>query len=479
MAVLSPRPARDLALHRGAPAAWRVHGGVDCNGSRQLVRPRPKIACNVANALEKGQDATVSRHHDPTPARKPRARGPLTRTRGRGAWTRGHGARRLAAALIRRLPVLVTALVSAAMLSACFSLSTRPASFRKRPDSVASGNLRGPFRGRVVEAETGEPVSGAVVYATWTLRKGYGMTLPAGHREHITSTDERGLYEVPALQEPGGGVRITDFALVIYKRGYIAYRSDRRFADLGPRRDFAQIGNEVELSPWREQLSHVHHLRYVGGGTALAALTAWEAEEAAAELAGPGEASIATPLLVRPGVARLAAARLLTGEDIKAATGFDGGFESGPLNDQPDTESYSSQHLQAMGLPESYDVALRVWRNTADEAAKRYTALLDTLPGARETNELGDRSVRAIERNIYGIAFLDRERGVVVLLTCGQSQCSSLDVAARLGATVLERVRAQVSPLPAAPPDTEPAAPADQTAPAPNATGAPKPGDPR
>ena len=351
--------------------------------------------------------------------------------------------------------MLAAALVLLAMLSACFSLSTRPASFRARPDSVTPGSLRGPFRGRVVEAETGEPVSGAVVYATWTLRRGYGMTLPAGHREHITSTDERGMYEVPALDEPGGGVRITDFALVIYKRGFIAYRSDRRFADLGPRRDFAQLGNEVELARWRDQLSHVHHLRYVGGGTALAALTAWEAEEAAAELAGPGEAAIATPLQVRPGVARLAAARLLTAEDVKAATGFDGSFESGPLNDEPDTESYSSQHLQAMGLPEGYDVALRVWRHTAEEAEKRYTGLLDSLPGVQETNELGDRSLRAIERNIYGVGFLDRERGVVVLLTCGQSQCSSLDVAARLGATVLERVRAQVSPIPAAPPDVE------------------------
>jgi hypothetical protein len=373
----------------------------------------------------------------------------------------------------RRLPVLAAVLVFLGMLSACFGLSTRPASFRVRPDAVAAGSLRGPFRGRVVEVETGEPVSGAVVYATWTLRRGYGMTLPAGHREHITNTDERGMYVVPGLDEPGGGVRITDFALVIYKRGYVAYRSDRRFTDLGPRRDFAQIGNEVELARWRDELSHVHHLRYVGGGTALAALTAWEAEEAAAELAAPGEDAIATPLLVRPGVARLAAVRLLTGDDVKAATGFDGSFESGPLNDEPDTEAYSSQHLEALGLPEHYDVALRVWRSTAEEAEKRYAGLLDTVPGVQEVNELGDRSLRAIEGNIYGVGFLERSRGVVVLLTCGQSQCASLDVTARLGATVLERLRAQVLPS-----STAPAAPVEP-APAPAATGKAEQGDPR
>ena len=358
--------------------------------------------------------------------------------------------------------MLAAALALLSTLSGCFGMSTRPASFRARPDSVAPGDLRGPFRGRVVEAESGEPVSGATIYASWTLRSGYGMTLPAGHREHIASTDERGMYVVPALDEPRGGARITDFTLVIYKRGYVAYRSDRRFTDLGPRRDFAQIGNEVELTRWRDELSHVHHLRYVGGGPALAALTVWEAEEAAAELAAPGEAAIATPLLVRPGRARLIAGRLLTGADVKAATGFDGGFETGPLNDEPDTEAYSSQHFEAMGLPEHYDVALRVWRESAEEAEKRYVTLRDSLPAVQEIDELADRSLRAVEGTIYGIAFLDRSRGVVVLLTCGQSQCASMDVTAGLGATVLERLRAQVPPIAATPAASEPAGPREQ-----------------
>jgi hypothetical protein len=362
--------------------------------------------------------------------------------------------------------------VLALPLGACISLSTRPASFRVRPDSVAAGKLRGPYRGRVVEADTGEPVPGALVYAAWTMHAGYGMALPAGHREYVTNTDARGLYTVPALETPGPGVRVTDFELVIYKRGYVAYRSDRRFPDLGPRHDFAQVDNRVELVRWREGFSHANHLRYVGGGPALATLTAWEAEEAAAELAqGPGETEIATPLQVQRAGGRLVAGRLLTADDVKAATGFDGEFESGPLGEEPDTESYSSQHLKAVGLPENYDVALRVWRSTPEDAAQRYDALLDSLPGVQESNELGDRSLRATEGNIYGVGFLDQSRGVVALLTCGQSQCASLDVAARLGATVLERLRAQVpARAPAAAPATPPATPpatTDDAAPAP------------
>jgi hypothetical protein len=325
----------------------------------------------------------------------------------------------------------------------------------------------------VVEVDTGEPVTGALVYASWTLHSGYGMTLPAGHHEYVTNTDARGHYTVPAIDAPGPGVRVTDFDLVIYKRGYVAYRSDRRFNDLGPRHDFAQVDNRVELARWRDELSHAHHLRYVGGGPAVAALTAWEAEEAAAELAqGADGVEVATPLEVQRTGARLVAARLLTAEDVKAATGFDGEFETGPLGEEPDTESYSSQHLQAMGLPEHYDVALRVWRASADEAEQRFGTLLDSLPGVKEVDELGDRSLRATEGNIFGIGFVDRSRGVVVLITCGQSQCASLDVASRLGAVVQERLRAQIPARAPAPPASpaQPASPApEDAAPAPGA----------
>src|SRR5690606_9539136 len=118
----------------------------------------------------------------------------------------------------------------------------------------------------------------------------------------------------------------------------------------------------------------------VGGGPALAALTAWEAEEAAAELAAPGDSAIATPLLPQRPATRLVAARLLTAEDVARVTGFDGSFESGPLGDEPDTAVYSSQHLKAMGLPETYDVALRVWLDGPEQAEQRYVALLDSLP---------------------------------------------------------------------------------------------------
>lgn len=351
----------------------------------------------------------------------------------------------------RRTSSLIAAsVVAIAALVACATPPVRTAPFRARPDSVEPGNLHGPFSGRVVDASGGAPVAGALVYASWTFEAGAALPTPAGFRDFTGSTDADGRYTIPALAagDVPSGARLTDFVLVVYKRGYVAYRSDRRFLDLGPRMDFAQRQNHVALERWREDYSHVRHLRYVGGGPAVAALTSWETEEAVAELSGarkgPGE--------LVPGRGSgpfVVAAVLLTEADIKAQTRFDGSFETGPMGDEPDTAAYSSQHFKAMGRPESYDVALRMWRLEPGEAQERYEELAQSLPGVSRTDELASRSLRATEGEIRGVAFLDGPRGLVVLLTCGTAQCGSEDDVVALGRRIVQRIE-QLVPAPAA-----------------------------
>jgi hypothetical protein len=329
-------------------------------------------------------------------------------------------------------------------LAGCAPTPVRTAPFRVRPDSVDAGDLRGPFTGRVVDASSGSPVAGALVYAAWTFEAGAALPIPGGFREHVASTDANGYYELPTVDSLGGapesGARLTDFTLVIYKRGFVAYRSDRRFDDLGPRLDFAQKQNQVALERWRDDFSHARHLRYVGGGKAVAALTAWEAEEAIAELSGtrtkgPGE------LLPDLGEGTwVVAAQLVTEADIKAQTRFDGSFETGPLADEPDTASYSSQHFKALGRPESYDVAIRLWRSDPGQAQTRYDELIETLPKADLRDEIASRSLRAIEGDIRGVAFLDGPRGIVVLLTCGKGQCADIEDTVALAKKAHDRI---------------------------------------
>jgi hypothetical protein len=360
------------------------------------------------------------------------------------ARARSVAARTIAASVTASVAAtLVVALAGFTLLSAggCVDTAIRTAPFRARPDVAEPGSLRGPFNGRVVDATTHTAIAGALIYAAWTFERGTGLAEPAGAKEFVASTDTAGNYKVPRLDKLPGGTRVTEFTLLIYKRGFIAYRSDRRFADLGPRMDFAQTENQVLLERWRNDLSHARHLRFVGAGTAVAALTQWEFADASAELDGRRRQNGDD---LRPGRGEgqyVVAAQLLTEADIKARTRYDGGFETGPLSDEPDTATYSSQHFKALGRPETWDVALRLWRLEPGKAGERYDELLTQLPGIVEKDDVGTRSFVASENDIRGVGFFDAPRGIVVLMTCGSNQCLSQDDANALAAIVYGRIK--------------------------------------
>lgn len=342
----------------------------------------------------------------------------------------------------RNLAHRLAILVLLAVAPACVDSAVRTAPFRVRPDAPDAGSLAGPFTGRVIDSTTHAPVAGALVYGAWTLERGTGLPEPAGAREFVGSTDAAGYYKVPAVGSVPRGVRVTEFTMLVYKRGYVAYRSDRRFSDLGPRMDFAQRENQVLLERWRAELSHARHLRFVGGGTAVAALTTWEIADASAELDGKRAGTGSEDL--RPGRGEgpyVVAAQLLNETDIKTRTKYDGGFETGPLSDEPDTATYSSQHFKALGRPETWDVAIRLWRLEPGPAQERYDELLTQLPGVDEKDDIASRSFVANEGDIRGVGFLDAPRGIVVLLTCGTNQCGSIDDAVALAKTVYGRLK--------------------------------------
>jgi hypothetical protein len=343
-------------------------------------------------------------------------------------------------ALLRGL--IAGATVAASISAAgCIDTAVRTAPFRARPDAAEPGSLQGPFTGRVVDATTHAPIAGALVYAAWTFERGTGFAEPAGSKELVSSTDAAGNYNIPRLDRLPRGTRVTELTVLVYKRGFIAYRSDRRFSDLGLRMDFSQTGNQVLLERWRNDLSHARHLRFVGSGTAVAALTQWEVADATAELDGRRQRAGDD---LRPGRGEgqyVVAAQLLTETDIKARTKYDGGFETGPLSDEPDTATYSSQHFKALGRPETWDVALRVWRLDPGKAQERYDELLTQLPGITEKDDVASRSFNASENEIRGVGFLDAPRGIVVLLTCGSNQCISQDDASALAQVIYTRIK--------------------------------------
>jgi hypothetical protein len=225
----------------------------------------------------------------------------------------------------------------------------------------------------------------------------------------------------------------------------------------------------VRLERWQSQLGHAEHAVFLGGGPRLQKAAAWELQAAALELDGERVSARARPepsAVVAPGTTTvpLDISRLLTDDEIRGVTGYVGKFEDGKLTDLPTTEFYDSRHFKALGKAESYDVGLRVWRLGAAAAEVQYGKLMSALPDARTTDEVGDASFRAKSGGIAGLVYLVRERGVVVSMTCGASQCPEPGQLTKLVESRLPELPEPARSEPAAPGPAGPAAPGDKPA---------------
>jgi len=342
------------------------------------------------------------------------------------------------------------------------------APFAARPDSVRAADLRGPFEGQVVDADSERPLAGALVEASWAFEEGRGFPGPHGSYVVTTRTNPDGRYRVPSLPELPDGLsaRVRRFTLLVYQQGFVGWRSDRRFPGGEARRDFTQWGNRVRLDKWQPTYAHAQHLVYLGGGDDIKTATTWEREQAALELSGQkvvAATGVEMPAIAKRTAASLDIGKLLSDEEIRGVTGFAGKFDLGKLGDLPTTEFYDSRHFKAQGKPEAYDVALRVWRLGSAAAEAQFRKLVTELPGATPTNDIGDAAALAKGKGTSALLFLAREHGAVVSVTCGASQCSEPAMLLKVG----KLVESHLAELPEAP------AAGAATAPAPDAEGAP------
>jgi hypothetical protein len=345
------------------------------------------------------------------------------------------------------LPLVAAAILCG--LAGCAPIVDR-ASFPDRPDSLRPGDLLGPFDGLVLDSETERPVAGATVAASWAFERGIGLVGPLAAHEVVVETGADGRYRIPALDDlpSGGSTRVRRFTLIVYHRGHVGWRSDRRFPDGRARRDFSQRGNRIRLEKWQPAMQHHRHLVFLGGGDAIRAAAAWEVQPASLELEGGApRAPGAAGAQAAAGPKKLDTTTLLSEAEVRGVTGYAGKFEIGKLTDLPSTEFYDSRHFKAEGKPESFDVALRVWLLGGAGAEAQYRKLLGELPGAKVADEIGDSSLRAKTPDVTGVAFLLRDRGAVVSVTCGVAQCTDPEMVLRLA----KLVESHLSELPAIP----------------------------
>lgn len=337
----------------------------------------------------------------------------------------------------------------------------RPATFVGARDQVTDASLLGPFDGQVLDATTGEPLADAVVVGVWAYDRGDGFIGPYGSETYSTTTDPAGRYRIapPRLELRATALRLVSFHLVVYKRGYLGYRSDA-LNEGGSRPDFVVRHNRVELRKWRENDSHADHLLFLAAPKDLRRTTLWEQDLANLDLfrqlGGAGQAAAPTTEQPVQGPVRepewLDASGLLTIDEVRTRTFYADPFDVEDLTDLERTDFYHGVHLLARGREEPWDLSYRVWRDPPGGMDPVVSTIQETMAGVKPSAEITPETWLLTAEGVQAVAFVDRAAKVGVVLSCGAEQCHDIETAIILAKTVhrnLERLRTIPAPKPA------------------------------
>ncbi|MCB9566347.1 MAG: hypothetical protein H6710_03880 [Myxococcales bacterium] len=336
-----------------------------------------------------------------------------------------------------RLGLVVLALAGLGM-PACAPL-VRPAPFVGARDQITDATLVGPFDGQVLDAASGEPVDKATVVAIWSYDRGDGFIAPYGSETYETETDPAGRYRVPPskLAIRGSTVRLVAFSLVIYKRGYVGYRSESTFEG-EPRTDFTVRHNKIALRKWRESDSHADHLAYLAAPREIQKMAAWENDLAnlalyrelggdAPEVSAPVKAAPRAPARAKD--VWLDASKLITPDEIRQRTRTQDRFKVEELSDLERTSFYHGLHFRAVDRGEDYDIAIRVWHSPPGGMKPVVETIETTMAGATRNTEVTDKTWVVEAEGVFAVAFVDDAEQVGVLMICGDMQCHDLSTA--------------------------------------------------
>ena len=117
-----------------------------------------------------------------------------------------------------------------------------------------------PISGKVIDAETNQPIEGAVVLVEWTKTIGVGLTATISYKAVEVISDGEGKFQLPGCACPTAN----EPGLTIYKRGYVAWNSKFIFPDNKARVGFQWRANEFKLEPFLSSYSYDKHTIFIG-----------------------------------------------------------------------------------------------------------------------------------------------------------------------------------------------------------------------
>ncbi len=352
-----------------------------------------------------------------------------------------------------------------------------------------SGEFCRSFSGQVTNA-TGSPIAGALLHGVWA--KNTSASLPAGSMESTTTSSPSGHYHIdpPKGCSTSGAKPVVNFVLFAYKKGHLGYRSDVRFSDFRPRKDFVQKNNRIALTPVHsnvdprqktksseDSLSFRHYLYMRGSDKILFLLRSSGLDNLVAFLDSRQSATAlnkgGSPSLFgsTSPVSRFISTQLvqLFSQDILPSvsglgSSLDSGLDSGSpkdgvsssdattnpsasttdtnqdsylrsrLGDRPDDAGYASILYKLGNREKTYDIAARLWvTDSPATAMAQFHRLRDRLQldGVQIVAEQQD-SLLVTSGEFHGAAFYLASQNLVGLVQCGNKACTEPSAASSI-----------------------------------------------
>ena len=118
--------------------------------------------------------------------------------------------------------------------------------------------------GKVIDAETGLPIEGAIVLVQWTKTKGFpGMVYHEVEKVVEVVSDKQGKFSIPGDYDLKGNSP----EIVVYKQEYVAWRNDFVFPGWKKRTDFRYYDAlAIKLEKFKKGFSHDEHHSFMDYG---------------------------------------------------------------------------------------------------------------------------------------------------------------------------------------------------------------------
>lgn len=117
-----------------------------------------------------------------------------------------------------------------------------------------------PITGKIVDAETGQPIEGAILLVEWTKVHGFGNTYTTSEKVAEEFSDKEGKVKITGYNNPF--VQSPD--VTVYKPGYVAWNNHWIFPDRRNRTDFEWKGGYVfRLEKFKEGYSFDKHEGFI------------------------------------------------------------------------------------------------------------------------------------------------------------------------------------------------------------------------